>query len=771
MTGLEPVYPASPAEPADGSAECPVCRYPAGPQVARCGVCGWELLGGYVAGEAGQQERQVVARRLAAARRDLDLRAAVRSVSHGTDRDASRLAWLCRLIRGGEPSRDQVDQMIAEVAAAEQAVPSSAAGTGFALARLVAGQIDALAFLEIGPDGMAAEVLVADELGVPRRYGVPESLRWQALIPHLSSDRDLRRFQLAGGVGSAGAEQDRHHRGVLTAAPTAGAGTEDAMRRAFAAIVAAVHSVVPLARFAPGAGNGHLVPRLDVILVRRTSGWAVLDTAARQARLALRPITEVFQSPDAGPLATVVEHLAGRAPLRYSYELALVEVDGRDSGQYATVRLEPFELFPAGTVAISRGGPEISVVVSPPAHAAEELLLPIVARRGDEPAKWPLIESLAISGTRTGPTSLLVRLHAPGRLGATAEPDAQPPRAGLPGWPGLLRDLPRQLRRTLSLDLAFLIELCGEKEAVARRMDLARGVIDDLQAHAARPADIRIAVVGYRDHFGPHYGGAVDEEDRLVVTYGLRSIDSAVSVLVAEDVWQAVPRLNDSAAPIEDALEALVTEAGSWRPGARHLLFIVGSRPPHPRKPDEHGYGPAPCPQRKDWTEQLDVLRNRHGVETVAVVDGRLPRRARRFADQSWDDLGRDGRFSLGTTTREQLVRSVGITDDGSAARISLATRGGAPRGNRPSSRSSLLAGPKTRSPRRPAPSTIPAFWSAGAQLTRAVAVQALPPPRARNSRRKTSSTKPWRRRRPRRQRSRRTTRASTRQSTRGYGP
>ena len=72
-----PGYPGGPGAEGGGQL-CPVCRWP-GLDLTTCGRCGWELLGGYVAGPASAEDERKLADLLAAERRRHDLLAAVRA--------------------------------------------------------------------------------------------------------------------------------------------------------------------------------------------------------------------------------------------------------------------------------------------------------------------------------------------------------------------------------------------------------------------------------------------------------------------------------------------------------------------------------------------------------------------------------------------------------------------------------------------------------------------------------------------------------------------
>ena len=112
-------------------------------------------------------------------------------------------------------------------------------------------------------------------------------------------------------------------RGTLIAA------VDDAIRPALARLTAAAVAAAALGRVGRGSddpgGSGsspydsrdRAPRRLDIVLVRRTYRWPLLDAAVVRGRAVLRPMTEIVAAPDAGTLAEVVDDMVTRAPLRY----------------------------------------------------------------------------------------------------------------------------------------------------------------------------------------------------------------------------------------------------------------------------------------------------------------------------------------------------------------------------------------------------------------------------------------------------------------------
>lgn len=153
-----------------GEMGCPVCG--AVSAARTCGGCGWELLGELVMGSATPVDRRSLEDRLAAARRLLDVRAAVRA-ARGCPAEQERALFALAGTTPDSPDAGRARSAVPELMPMDLAT---------ALKDLPADEDVLVA--EIGPDGLV--------LG-------GEVIAWDRLIPSLSSDPLSRRFQLAGG--------------------------------------------------------------------------------------------------------------------------------------------------------------------------------------------------------------------------------------------------------------------------------------------------------------------------------------------------------------------------------------------------------------------------------------------------------------------------------------------------------------------------------------------------------------------------------------------
>lgn len=527
----------------------------------------------------------------------------------------------------------------------------SAPGIMFALARLVSGKVDAIAFVEISSDAVSMRTLGVNSCGAPVPY--PKASRripWTAILPGLPVPGSRQYGQMEGDIDA------------IQAGPSMADALEPQLR-----ILAEVAATV-------GCSVGRR-RRLDIVLVNRTDGDARLEAAAVEASGVLRPIAEVTAVPREVSLADVIRNLTAWAPLRYGYDLVIVDVNE----QTRAVRPLALELFPAGSSVLPGTRSETTVTVAPvPDHSADVLALPIVARCGtvrdltDAAAVAKHLPLVVMPMFRKGnrqQVKVRIGLARPGRPYVLAPAEVTATR---PGWPQVIEELPdglppESLPWTLlspgDLDVAVLIELGGESTDVAARVTVARGVVGKFRD----VSEARIGVLGYREHHGRYHRKsnlkAAQASRGLVIGARLSEPSEAASVLDRNQWWDAVPIVRSPhAAPVEDALEELTKPTWGWRPQARHVIVIVGRRPPHPgqnpaNREDNlpHGHEMWPCDYSVKWQEVLAQLRKEHMVECHVVLD-RVP--APGYDARTWQEFGE---AYLRGDSAEQIAQSIGL--------------------------------------------------------------------------------------------------------------
>jgi hypothetical protein len=598
------------------------------------------LRGGYVAGQANQADHDRHAARLAAARRRYDLLAAVRAAGPANIRDHAVLDRLAARIRGGHPQSGEVEQAVAEFDSTEPAAPGATAlGIGFPFTRLVSGETDAIQFVEFGPDAISVVTLAANEFGVPDE--LPEASRavsWPQVCRELPADADLRRLWLAGGIGEPGPGDPQELSRQI------GVAAAQAVRRLLTDAAVPVRSAV--ARTRRAARN---LEHIDRVLVRRTHGWPLLDEAIAEGNPAVQPVAEIVELGTA-LLSEIAFEAAARAPLRYEYAAMLVQISPQ-----GRVSVEPYPLFPAGTVLRSYDQPTKSLPLQVPPAAAPRLTVPVVAKRGTDMARWPEVGTAIIEGAPAGSRKQLrVQLRRPGQINFRPPPLT----AGktVPRWPEVLNSVPEELSSDAPADLVLLVELGGAAAAATARLDL----LDALLARIERQ-DVRVAVVGYRDHH--IHKGQVEASD-------LDALASARRTLTDLRHWNASGFGDDYAAPLEDALHWVATRSLGWRQRARHLLLVCGGRPPHGHS--KASSPPSYCPNWHDWDEILIGLRQEQSAEVIAVVGpGALEYRAMRV----WERVCAAGKppLTADTTSADDLLRALGLAAGDTGDQLYLA--------------------------------------------------------------------------------------------------
>ena len=569
---------------------CPVCRRPHAGE-ARCAACGWQMTGPLLLGGAGEDLLAAHERALAETARRWDAAAATRAARVGDSFSA-----YAKLLRNPDDA-GPVD------------LPAPAAGPAAdltpLLAKLVAGDLPVLHFVEFGPDEATRVSVTADRAGVPAVAAPAFRLPWSPAV--LGADRLLRRFRLAGGVGHEPIDQSAF---------------DDVTARSLGALL-------------PDDGA--------IVLVARHPGWTLLERSIDLARRRRPPDAELT-APAGDPLSDVVTGLLAGAPLAYDYVLLGAALD-EESGR---IDLVEHTVFPAGTV-VPAGRPltrEVGIFGPPVAAHARTVTLPLLARRGADPAEWPILRlPRAELGVRAAET-LTVTLAGPGRLhcstgnGELAVDGPETMAAGL-------RQRTTRLPVPPPLDVVFLVELCGGSQGEVRaRLEVLLRTVDALAERYAGRGDLQVGALGYYDHVVSE--APADRQREQFRELELGDPDVTRTQVAA---WRPAQRQRDYATAVGDALAKAARMR--WRrgkPGVEHAVLLIGRRPPEARR----GAGDhiPLCPKQIDWRVEDHRLRSM-GARRMARID--LPpdwpgvdepgRRARAYAEGAWRTLGADGLF------------------------------------------------------------------------------------------------------------------------------
>ncbi|CAM5440081.1 putative protein OS=Streptomyces lavendulae subsp. lavendulae OX=58340 GN=SLAV_08860 PE=4 SV=1 [Streptomyces lavendulae subsp. lavendulae] len=670
---------------------CPVCGTPEEGDL--CAVCRWRMRGELVLGELTEWDVRRAADALAAAAHAWDVRAAALSGSAGAgahegagagtgvSTDAS--ARLAAVVRGGLPGAGQ-DERGAEcvpqyrpVGPGEGTPVQGPAEWLEILDDLIFGRSRELLFFEFGPDRVNVIKAYLDGNGIPRQKDAG-SAEWDSLVPALDPHPEIRRFQLAGGIGEI--------------SPVG--------RRDFDAAV-----LRWLTESLPPPRDGS-----TVLLVSRP-GWTLLDRAAAAFRRTRPPRAELLRRGGDAYGVTTADAVRGvlrTAPLPVDHSLLLARADRRTGA----VDVHRHVLFPAG-VRLRHGADATATVTVHGGVTGTSVLLPVLAGppAGEDTGPGPAV--LGVGRAALGPLEsarLTFVLRGPGEVALAGPGDGtrpagdggstegrHPPGTTAPGTtapgttgpaptaPGatapaptpldptpldltaLLTRLPRRIVRPPRLEVFCTVELSGADAAeTEERLAFVRDLICSLARDPGTGGGLRVGAVGHYDHAIHENGYA----PRPVLLMPPVPAGPAVAALHALDTWHPARRRQDTVSSLEDALTALVPLATAPpRAGeaVRRVALIVARRPPAP--PRQHGMVPS-CPLGADWRAELDRLRAA-GVHVLTRADPQTgpptpPDRARaavqRYEATAWAELSRGGSFRPGADPAADVAKALSPT-------------------------------------------------------------------------------------------------------------
>ncbi|WP_405515318.1 hypothetical protein [Streptomyces canus] len=511
-------------------------------------------------------------------------------------------------------------------------------------------RVKELLFIEFTPDDVNVIKVVLGEGGLPRQADAG-SIDWRSLAPVLDPHPDIRRFQLAGGIGTL---------------PQVSRGEFDA---------AVLHWL-----------KAYIPPSYEhsLLLLTPRPGWVLLERAAAAVRGAYTLRAELGRG-DAvaarGTTEDAVAEVLRTAPLLADHTLVLARSD-RETG---TVRTHNHVLFSAGS-RLRRGETATAqVTVHAGAGVTEPLYLPVFAGTParDGTGAQPLTVHRVAVGALDRATLTFV-LRGPGevdltdpRSGTAPVPE---PRATTVDIPALLTRLPRRMMRPPRLELFLTIELSGADRAeTEERLAFARELVAALARHGTTGPGLRVGAVGHYDH-------VIRENSH---TARPRLLEPPVpagpaSVLTAALAgWRHTGRTQDLASSLEDALDAVVPLATSPHgagENVRRVLLIVARRPPG--RPQQHDTVPT-CPLGRDWQPALRQLRAA-GVRVMTRADpvtepqpsSRSAAAARRYADAAWAELSADGSYRPDTDSAADVAGALAPSWrlEGPPCRLAFAT-------------------------------------------------------------------------------------------------
>lgn len=575
-----------------------------------------------VLGELTETDRQ----------RDL---AAVDAAGHAWDTRAAALSnagagdggELAEVIRGG-PARPGAKKPVVGSAVPNGLSAQDSARWPEILADLINGRIKELVFIEFGPDCVSMIRASADVNGIPRQTDAG-STDWRSVAPLLDHRPEIRRFQLAGGIGTL---------------PLVGRADFDT------AVANWLKAYVP-----PSYAH-------SMVLLRRRSGWVLLDRAADLLRAAYPLRAEAGPGPEPSNgsgepgAANAVDELLRTAPLLLDHTLLLARVDDRTGAVHPHTEV----LFAAGSRLPAGGTATAAVTVHGGIADGTPVLLPVLAGRPAADGTGAAV--LSAPGTKLdalGTARLTFELRGPGDVRLTGQPASENGRPAL-DVQALISGLPRRILRPPGLEVWFTVEMSGADTAeTTERLAFVGEVVTELARRNGSGAGLRVGVVGHYDHV-IHENSHTQRPTLLLP----RPSGPAGDVLAELAGWKPALRRQDMTSSLEDALKAVGRLAVAPARGVaatRRTVLIVGRRPPAMPKL----LGPVPsCPLGADWQHELHALRG-HDVRVLTRVDPTPPGPpgsldpVRDYARGTWAALSAEGSFEPGRNTPADVAAAL----------------------------------------------------------------------------------------------------------------
>jgi hypothetical protein len=487
---------------------------------------------------------------------------------------------------------------------------------------MVAGELHRLVLVELGPNELSSCAILRNPDGSLRTHawGAQHDI-WVELAGGQPGS-EHRNFFLAGGVADD-EPAPRRDRSLLRAL------AEEYLRE---------------------RGIQVTDPGSEYLLLRRVTGWRVIDLLVGALRSCVAPTGDAVLRISAAPLVQLAEDWCATAPLRHGYELAVASVDETDGA----VAVSTVTLFGAGTSGGPGGDVRIPVELARADGQAGPVTLPILIANGalERERAQLLVGQAELPGP--GPVSCELVLRRPGHVefgpvcSLRGGPEVPVSVSDTPSWPDIERSLPAHN----GFDVVVAVELSGAPGVVHSRIEVLRKLVDTLHLRdTAVPGSVQVAAIQYIDH--PEQASRRNQPTCQVVPFA--APDAILDPLVR---WHPSPPDGPYGSSVEDALH--LARQLPWRSAVLRGLVVIGSRPPSVSR---RGYWRGPvCPHGYIWGDELAALREGLAVRCFAVVDepswmtGPIHDEPVALTRDYWRELGADGLFELGRLALPELV-------------------------------------------------------------------------------------------------------------------
>jgi hypothetical protein len=217
-------------------------------------------------------------------------------------------------------------------------------------------------------------------------------------------------------------------------------------------------------------------------------------------------------------------------------------------------------------------------------------------------------------------------------------------------WPQIMDAVPRHLGGGAGpAHLIAAIEISGQEELVADRIDCVRRLFAHVAAEAESPMSYSVLT------YGPHTINVHNRDYPEVPVTTLAwadTSDAALSELARLSRRPVAPEAYRAAAQVE----CVLTELNSRLTGheGRPVIVTAGVRTAHPPTVDASRI--IPCIYRNDWRIPMENLRARHaGIAFGAIHDTGIP-------DELWRFLGNDIGVALEDFSASDFALALGLT-------------------------------------------------------------------------------------------------------------
>ena len=341
-----------------------------------------------------------------------------------------------------------------------------------ALSRMVAGEFQKLVLVELGPNGISSqEITLSSDYSLHACARLERQDIWAEFVGEPPGS-EYRNFFLAGGVVHE--KQPPRHRDPVQLRQLA-------------------------ERYLSECGLCPPNPDSEYLIIRRVTGWLVIDLLVAAMRSCVLPTGQIILRPSAPLLAQLADDWCAIAPLRHGYELAVAEIGHPDG----VVSISTVVLFGAGTTAEPSGAIRVPIKLTRADGQSGALTLPVlIASAKPVHARDQLVVGRA-ELPDSGPVSCELVLRRPGEVefgplrSGSSQMTLPVTVSNTPSWSDIVNNIPSHN----AFEVVIALEFSGIPEVVKPRIDIARNLLHALHIRDDLvPGSVRVAAIRYIDH-------------------------------------------------------------------------------------------------------------------------------------------------------------------------------------------------------------------------------------------------------------------------------